>query len=381
MRKLLRNAAVLAATALLTITSALAAPVKAHADLAQRCFSETGYCISGPIREYWEQHGGLPIFGYPIAAQQTETVEGQTLPVQWFERDRLEDHGELGVLAGRLGARLLELNSMPWEYFPKANSAPRGCQFFAETGHSLCEPYLGYWQQNGGLERFGYPVTEPFFETVEGTKLAVQYFERRRMELHPALPGNPLLLGLLGSAVRAAPEPLGRYPECLDQALPSLRHVQIGKPLGCPALAPLPDVPAATQAFERGLMIWTDIRGSNGQPPRLAPNVPPILAITGAGPNVQDYPDTWVAGQDPDTPAVTPPEPYLYAPWRGFGKAWIAHPELREAIGWAAEPQAQARRADIQLFSNVLLIRMRETGVTYAFGNTNTPGDAQVILP
>lgn len=353
----------------------------AAAQADARCFPETGQCIAGPMRAYWERNGGLPIFGYPLTPLQTETVEGRTLPVQWFERDRLEDHGATGVLAGRLGARLLELAATPWELFPKADGASPGCQFFAETGHTLCGSYLNYWQQNGGLARFGYPITQPFYEVVENKKLEVQYFERRRMELHRDLPAAPLLLGLLGSVVRATPEPVVHYPDCLEQVLHNLRDVELGKPLGCPALAPLPDVPAATQAFERGTMIWTDIRGPNGQPPRLAPNVPPIFAIVGPNPDGYDYPDTWVAGQDPDTPPVTPPGSGLYPPWRGFGKVWIAHPELREAIGWATEPQAQPRRADIQLFSTVLLVRIRETGVTYAFGNTNTPGNAQVVAP
>lgn len=254
-------------------------------------------------------------------------------------------------------------------------------RFFAATGHSLCDPYLRYWEQHGGLERFGYPITEPFYETVEDQKLQVQYFERRRIEVHPQPAGSTLLLGLLGSLVRATPEPLTRYPDCLAQALPSLRDVQLGKPLGCPSLAPLPDVPAATQAFERGVMLWTDIRGPNGQPPRLAPAVPPIFALTAVGTRAQSYADPWVAGQDPDRPAATPPSSGLYAPWRGFGKVWMADPELRAAIGWATQPEAQAHRADIQLFSTVLLIRIKETGATYAFGNTNTPGNAQVIRP
>jgi hypothetical protein len=33
---------------------------------AQQCFAETGYCIDGRIREFWEQNGGLPVFGFPI---------------------------------------------------------------------------------------------------------------------------------------------------------------------------------------------------------------------------------------------------------------------------------------------------------------------------
>ncbi len=63
----------------------------------QRCFPETGQCISGVIRAYWEQNGGLPVFGYPITALATETnADGFTGPTQWFERDRLEDHRNEG---------------------------------------------------------------------------------------------------------------------------------------------------------------------------------------------------------------------------------------------------------------------------------------------
>src|SRR5215216_4280268 len=156
-----RNPFILALLALLIAGSVAGA---AHAQTDRRCFAETNQCIAGPIRAYWERNGGLPIFGYPITPQQVETVEGQTLPVQWFERDRLEDHGAAGVLAGRLGARYLELTYRPWEYFDKITSAgtPATCSFFEQTGHSMCEPYLSYWRQHGGLERFGYPVTQPF---------------------------------------------------------------------------------------------------------------------------------------------------------------------------------------------------------------------------
>gem|GEM_PF-3656998 len=38
--------------------------VRAQTD--ERCFDETGYCMSGRIREYWEQNGGLPVFGHNI---------------------------------------------------------------------------------------------------------------------------------------------------------------------------------------------------------------------------------------------------------------------------------------------------------------------------
>lgn len=33
----------------------------------QRCFPQTRQGVTGRIREFWEQNGGLPGFGYPIA--------------------------------------------------------------------------------------------------------------------------------------------------------------------------------------------------------------------------------------------------------------------------------------------------------------------------
>ena len=57
---------------LLTIL-AMALLRPAHHILAQqseRCFPETGYCISGRIRTFWERNGGLPAFGFPLKGYQ-----------------------------------------------------------------------------------------------------------------------------------------------------------------------------------------------------------------------------------------------------------------------------------------------------------------------
>jgi len=199
---------VLATAGLLAL---LALPGPSHAQPRERCFPETGFCVREPILSYWERNGGLAVFGYPITELRTETVEGNwTGPVQWFERDRLEDHSAdgLGVLAGRLGATVLEMQGRPWTTLPQVGGAPAGCRFFPETGHSLCPPFRAYWERNGGLERFGYPLSEPADEAIGDWRGPVQYFERRRMEHHRENAGTPyeVLLGLLGRDVlRARP--------------------------------------------------------------------------------------------------------------------------------------------------------------------------------
>ncbi|MCS6882817.1 MAG: hypothetical protein RMK84_09750 [Oscillochloridaceae bacterium] len=61
---------------------------------SERCFPETGHCISGPIRQFWERNGGLAVFGFPLGPQQEEFIEGKRIQAQWFERNRIELHPE-----------------------------------------------------------------------------------------------------------------------------------------------------------------------------------------------------------------------------------------------------------------------------------------------
>jgi hypothetical protein len=178
-------------------------PAAAFAQSGERCFPETGQCIGGRLRLYWEKQGGLPVFGYPITGVAAETVEGTSLQVQWFERDRLEIQPNDVITAGRLGAQRLEQLGRPFTPGP-GGAAPAGCAMFPETGYAACGDILAYWRANGGLARFGYPLTGEVQETIEGKVYTVQWFERRRIERHPELPGAPLLLGLLGREVRDA---------------------------------------------------------------------------------------------------------------------------------------------------------------------------------
>lgn len=85
-------------------------------------------------------------------------------------------------------------------------AAPRqgqaaGIDYLDPTGHTLGGLIRDYWESRGGLWLFGYPVSEPYAATSEdGQPIVAQYFERARLEYHPALDDTPyrVLGGRLG---------------------------------------------------------------------------------------------------------------------------------------------------------------------------------------
>lgn len=194
------------------------APV-AIAQSSELCFQETGYCMSGRIREYWEAQGGLRVFGLPIGAQVSVPIEGKMLTMQQFERNRLELHpnnaAPYDVQLGRLGADRLQQQARDWFTFPKSSGT--GCKVFAQTGHAVCGRFLTMWQRYGlsldgkkgvseseSLALFGLPLSGVMTEQLsDGKEYQVQWFERARFELHPQN-SDPydVLFGLLGNEMR-----------------------------------------------------------------------------------------------------------------------------------------------------------------------------------
>lgn len=198
----------------------------AQAQTGERCFAETGYCISGPIRAFWEQNGSLPVFGLPLGPQQELPGEdGVSRQTQWFERARLELHPEnpapYNVLLGRLAVERLAQQGRDWRAFPALNpndADAERCAFFRATSHQVCDEFLRAFRSFGlnfpntpgisfeeSLALFGLPISEPLTEIIEGKEYTVQWFERARFELHPEnQPPANVLFGRLGAELAAA---------------------------------------------------------------------------------------------------------------------------------------------------------------------------------
>lgn len=335
----------------------------------QQCFSETNQCIDEPFLTYWRDHGALAINGYPITNAFTQTLEnGKPYTVQYFERVRLELHPEnaapYNILLGQFG-RLLYLTD-PGQ--PRATSATPlpGANYFDATGHNLGGAFRAYWEANGGLAQFGYPISEEFTETLEnGGAYTVQYFERARFESHPenAAPYD-VLLGQFGRRVVGALNANAPLPFVVSGGRGQLYRgdfgvrVRLGLPNG-----PEAQDRGVIQPFERGAMIY---RESTKMIYVIATDVNTYQPQG----NWRGFADTWTEGQE--VGGGKAPVPNLFAPKRGFGKVWREHPEVQQLLGYALTDDEQVKTLVTQQFNGGLLIDVRNAPNSNDY--RNSPG-------
>lgn len=146
-------------------------------------------------------------FGSPIAPGEEREVVGyvrvKTIGVDTFTVSIVNEFVEY-VYENEYPTRI---GISPPPVAPVPQTRDPNTRFFSETGHNVPGPFARYWDQYGGLRRFGYPLTEAFEEVSEtdGKRYLTQYFERARFEYHPEYAGtvDEVLLGLLGAELMA----------------------------------------------------------------------------------------------------------------------------------------------------------------------------------
>lgn len=195
------------------------------------CFAETGQCLSGRFRAYWEQNGGLAVFGLPLTAagERLNRDTNETYLTQVFERARFELHpanaAPYDVQLGRLGDDQLVSRGFDWrDEAPPPAAAADSCLAF-DTGHAVCDfsrdeagarariGFRSFWESRGlldpkldrygrSLALFGKPLTAPRFEiNSSGDYVLAQQFERARFEW--SFERDALTLGRLGYELNA----------------------------------------------------------------------------------------------------------------------------------------------------------------------------------
>jgi len=343
------------------LLAALAPVVPVRAAPGERCFVETNQCVAGRFLAYWDTNGGLARNGYPLTPERREILEdGKEYTVQYFERVRMEYHPENAgtpyeVLLGQFGRTALPYLS---DLLRGATILPpveprAGMTYFPETGHNVSPRFLAYWQANGGLARFGYPLMEEF-----AGNGSVQYFERGALEYHPENSDTPyeILLAAVGRIGLAEANQLRAVPEfaTLYRTNPAVRARVRQVSLSPQAAATRQE--GVTLAFEHGRMYFLP------EMARSAANVPPLGARIYAvcddperGRRWFDPPDRWT----PDQPVGggAGPRPGQYIPARGFGTAWQANAELRACLGYAtASTEDTVPLASLYLRTGIFLL-------------------------
>ncbi|MCS7289611.1 MAG: L,D-transpeptidase [Roseiflexus sp.] len=201
----MRRAARLILTALLiTMVIFASAAVPVHAQATALYFPRTGHHVTDEhgFLSFWRSHDGPRTLGFPVT--EALMIEGVG-PAQYFEKGRLERVTAAdGAPIVRTGAVAAEYVAALYRTFPPRPDRPpvEGELLFRETGYSVREPFLGFWQAAGGVDFFGMPISEPLWEQTVAGYRQVQYFERARLERVPTNTGtDDIQVGDLGRAL------------------------------------------------------------------------------------------------------------------------------------------------------------------------------------
>jgi hypothetical protein len=167
-------------------------------------FSQTGHNLAFAFLKAYKAFGGTDVLGFP----RTEAMSYQGQTVQFFQRGVMEYHAEAAGTPGEVVLRLVGSDLTQGRAFP---SNPPGKDdpthhFFPETGYTMANAFLKFYNAHGGAAVLGLPISEEMPDLLpDGAIHEVQYTQRGRMEYHPELAGKPgeVSLGLVGDELLA----------------------------------------------------------------------------------------------------------------------------------------------------------------------------------
>ena len=171
-------------------TALVAMPVSAQGGDPPSLYEDANCPVPEEFEDFIENHGGLEIFGYPVS----NPFRQDGVLVQYFQNARLESHPsnpepyqvQLGLLGDELNYRDAPI--------PRPRFLHARRHFFPETGHIISYAFLDFFKNHGGVDLFGYPITEMHYE--DGR--IVQYFQRLKLAWHPEDIQSPVHVGNLG---------------------------------------------------------------------------------------------------------------------------------------------------------------------------------------
>jgi hypothetical protein len=153
-------------------------------------FAQYGHYVRG---EFLEKYNSVPnsreLFGLPISVAFISPSNGKL--VQYFEKVRFE----LGVNSSVQISNMGKLVRDAIQPNPELENSG-GCQEFQETGFEVCNAFLEFFNANGGVAQFGFPISN--IERRSDGQL-VQYFQKALLEHRAGLPpGKRIVVADLG---------------------------------------------------------------------------------------------------------------------------------------------------------------------------------------
>ena len=151
---------------------------------------EKGHNVPVPMLDYWYRTGGWWVHGLPLTEFFREIQpDGSERFVQYFERSVLSmdlsgDTSPSPVYADKQGYNTyIDPNARR----PVATFEPNpNFIYFPETGHTVAHGFKGVFEAYGGVDVFGYPLSEEWAAVnPEGRTVVYQVFERARFEWWP----------------------------------------------------------------------------------------------------------------------------------------------------------------------------------------------------
>ena len=238
-----------------------------------RYFPATGHNVLGEFLSFFDRYNGEVLFGQP----RTEALAQDGMTVQYFERVRMELHPsnppqyrvQLTLLGDLLGYRQGPISA---ESIPPFNHPHR--RYYPQTGHTLSYGFMQYYDMHGGLDVFGYPISE----MMNYNGLAIQYFQRGKMEWHPEnAASSQVTLGTLGNEYIVRTGVSQQSLAAVGSACSSNTSISLSTvPMATPT--PVPPPPAGATPVAQGVTT-----PSNPQPPPPGPQptvLPPVQPPT-----------------------------------------------------------------------------------------------------
>ena len=155
-----------------------------------RYFPETGHSVSGDFLVAYEKASDpIKIYGYPITGIIDNAITNRK--VQYFQRAHFELHPEnppeLRVQMTHLGEIIYlgEIMNKPGDVLTVPQNHP-ACRHFPETNRQVCYAFLDFFEKNGGIAQFGYPISDIELRS----ERMIQCFQMACFEWHPELPSG-----------------------------------------------------------------------------------------------------------------------------------------------------------------------------------------------